>query len=223
MSIQKAEQVDRGNVELFEQDKYLVVRQLLRKPLRELALSYALRKATRGAPGLNDPQVPGTPSYYGDPFMEMLLQFFRPEMERLTGKQLYPTYSYFRIYKHGDILEAHLDRPSCEFGLSLTLGYEAANPWPFVVEVHNKPKPINLLPGDAVLFKGMELKHWRDRFDGGKHVSVFLHYVDRNGAFSDWKNDKRNSLGAKAHRLLACTGGEALKAFNAASSMLGKT
>jgi len=210
-------------VEKFEKDKHLVVRQLLRKPLREAALWYALRKAMHGSTGLNDPQVPGTPSYYGDPFMEMLLQLFRPEMERLTGKQLYPTYSYFRVYKHGDILEAHLDRPSCEFGLSLTLGFEVAEPWPFVVEVNKQPKPINLLPGDGVLFKGMELEHWRDKFEGRKHVSVFLHYVDRNGDFSDWKNDKRNSFGAKAQRLLACTGGEVLGALNVASSMLGKT
>jgi hypothetical protein len=210
-------------VENFENEKHLVVRQLLRGPLRKAALWYALRKATRGSPGLDDRQVPGTPSYYGDPFMEMLLHFFRPEMERLTGKQLYSTYSYFRIYKHGDALKAHLDRPSCEYGLSLTLGFEAAQPWPFVVEVDKQPKPINLLPGDGVLFKGMELKHWRDKFEGRNHVSVFLHYVDRNGEFSDWKNDKRKSLGANVRRLFTCAGGELLRPLNFASSMLGKT
>ncbi len=206
----------------FEQDKYLVVRQLLRKPLREAVYSYAVKKSLSGSMSLDDGQVPGTPSYYGDMLMEMLLQLFRPHMERLTGKKLYPTYSYFRVYKHGDVLEAHLDRPSCEISLSLTLGFQAAEPWPLVLEVDNRPIPIKALPGDAIVFRGMELKHWRERFEGSAHASVFLHYVDQNGPFSEWKHDKRNAFRAQAKRLLTSTGGEVLRVVNAATAMLGK-
>jgi hypothetical protein len=150
-------------VQQFEQDKYLVVRQLLRKPLRDVVYSYAVKKSLSGSMSLDDGQVPGTPSYYGDMLMEMLLQLFRPHMERLTGKKLYPTYSYFRVYKHGDVLEAHLDRPSCEISLSLTLGFQAAEPWPLVLEVDSQPIPIKAFPGDAIVFRGMELKHWREK------------------------------------------------------------
>ena len=35
-------------------------------------------------------------------------------MQKETGLQLIPTYSYARIYKKGDILKRHKDRPSCE-------------------------------------------------------------------------------------------------------------
>jgi len=201
-------------VEQFEQDKYLVVRQLLRNPLRDAVYSYAVKKSLKGSMSLNDIQVPGTPSYYGDTLMEMLLQLFRPSVEKLTGKRLDPTYSYFRVYKHGDVLEAHLDRPSCEISLSLTLGFEAAEPWPIVFEVDNQPRPIQLFPGDGIVFRGMELKHWRERFEGGSHASVFLHYVDRNGPFSEWRHDKRNAFRARARRVLACTGGGVLRALN---------
>ena len=206
----------------FEQDKYLVVRQLLRKPLRDAVYSYAVKKSLSGSMSLDDGQVPGTPSYYGDMLMEMLLQLFHPHMERLTGKKLYPTYSYFRVYKHGDVLEAHLDRPSCEISLSLTLGFQAAEPWPLVLEVDSQPIPIKALPGDAIVFRGMELKHWREKFEGRAHASVFLHYVDQSGPFSEWKHDKRNAFRAQAKRLLTFTGGEVLRVLNAATSMLGK-
>jgi hypothetical protein len=135
-------------------------------------------------------------------------------VEKLTGKSLDPTYSYFRVYKHGDVLEAHLDRPSCEISLSLTLGFEAPEPWPIVLEVDGRPRPVQLLPGDGIVFRGMELRHWRERFDGGSHASVFLHYVDRNGPFSEWKHDKRNAFRARAKRVLACTGGGVLRVLN---------
>ena len=35
-----------------------------------------------------------------------------PVMAKETGLNLIPTYSYARIYKKGDILKRHKDRPS---------------------------------------------------------------------------------------------------------------
>lgn len=200
-------------MEQFEQNKYLVVRQLLRNPLRDAVYSYAVKKSLSGSMALGDVQVPGTPSCYGDAFMEMLLELFRPNMEKVTGKRLNPTYSYFRVYKHGDILEAHLDRPSCEISLSLTLGFEAAKPWPILFEVNDQPVPVELLPGDGIVFRGMELKHWREQFGGVRHGSVFLHYVDQNGPCAEWKHDKRNAFRAQARRALAYAGGNILRAL----------
>ena len=51
----------------------------------------------------NDEQVPNTYSHYSDMAMETLLQTLNPKMESETGLKLYPTYSYARIYKKGDI------------------------------------------------------------------------------------------------------------------------
>ena len=121
----------------FQKDKYLVVKGLLDEPLLGTVYAYAVKKSLSGSMALGDVQVPGTPSCYGDTFMEMLLELFRPRLERLTGLKLHPTYSYFRIYKHGDVLESHTDRPSCEISLSLTLGFEAAKPWPIFFEVND--------------------------------------------------------------------------------------
>ena len=50
-----------------------------------------------------DQQVPNTYSHYADMVMETLMMKVLPKMEKETGLQLIPTYSYARLYKKGDI------------------------------------------------------------------------------------------------------------------------
>jgi len=191
-----------GEAVQFEKQRYLVVKGLLEDPLLGTAYAYAIKKSLSGAMSPGDSQVPGTPSCYGDNLMEMLLELFRPRMETLTGLRLHPTYSYFRVYKHGDVLEAHKDRPSCEISLTLSLGFEASTPWPIFLELDDQATPVELLPGDAIAYRGTELKHWRERFEGVRHAGVFLHYVDRDGPYADWKYDKRKGLRFSVRRAL---------------------
>src|SRR5690349_10081347 len=46
-----------------------------------------------------------------------------PIISELTGRELLPTYNYFRIYRKGDVCRVHSDRPASEHAVSLTLGY----------------------------------------------------------------------------------------------------
>ena len=48
-------------------------------------------------------------------------------MREITGLNLKPTYSYWRLYKTGDVLKRHKDRPSCEVSTTLCLGYNNTN------------------------------------------------------------------------------------------------
>lgn len=49
--------------------------------------------------------------------------------------------------------------------------------------------------GDAVVFRGDEIFHWRDKYvEGAWQVQLFLHYVDANGPHAEWKYDKQGSL-----------------------------
>jgi hypothetical protein len=141
-----------------------------------------------------DDAVPGTPAFYGDPVMETLLEKAAPRIEAETGLALYPTYSYFRVYKHGDQLRRHKDRPACEISVTLSLGYDAEEPWPLWVDAGDGPLAAPLEPGQALLYKGTQIWHWREQFPGKHAAQVFLHYVDRNGPFSDWKFDRRAAL-----------------------------
>jgi hypothetical protein len=157
-----------------------------------------------------DQQVPNTYSHYADMVMETLLVKMLPVMAKETGLNLIPTYSYARVYKKGDILKRHKDRPSCEISTTLNLG---GDPWPIFIDdtgsdnvideyknIHkpNAPKGTKVLleVGDMLVYSGCELEHWREPFDGNICGQVFLHYNHVNGPFADKnKFDGRPKLG----------------------------
>ena len=157
-----------------------------------------------------DTQIPNTYSHYSDMVMETLLVKMLPVMAKETGLQLIPTYSYARLYKNGDILRRHKDRPSCEISTTLNLG---GDPWPIFIDgtgantvideykqIHkpNAPEGTKVLleVGDMLVYSGCELEHWREPFEGDVCGQVFLHYNHVNGPFAE-KNrfDKRPMLG----------------------------
>ena len=157
-----------------------------------------------------DQQVPNTYSHYADQVMETLLVKMLPVMAKETGLELIPTYSYARIYKKGDILKRHKDRPSCEISTTLNLG---GAPWPIFIDgtgsdniideeknIHKPDAPkgtkVLLEVGDMLVYSGCELEHWREPFEGDICGQVFLHYNHVNGPFAN-KNmfDGRPKLG----------------------------
>jgi hypothetical protein len=141
-----------------------------------------------------DQQVPGTPFAYGDFAAEGLLKTVQPVIESQVGLALYPTYSYLRLYKHDDRLKRHIDRPACEISATLCLGYTPDLPWPIWVEHSGNAVPITLLAGDVLIYRGIEVPHWREPYPGERLAQIFLHYVDQNGPHREWKFDKRPGL-----------------------------
>ena len=177
----------------FDKKGYLLLDSVIGDNAVKILNSYCLRYALN-APKRIDKLVPNTPACYGVPLMEKLLVKLVPKIEGICGKALYPTYSYFRIYKRGDVLPRHRDRHSCEISLSLCLGYDSAEPWPLCVEGASDTFSAKLEPGGGLLYKGIQYTHWRDAFEGGYLAQAFLHYVDKNGIYSDWRFDKREAL-----------------------------
>ena len=78
--------------------------------------------------------------------------------------------------------------------LSLNIGQRPAEPWPLWVESERESYSASLLPGDALLYRGIDLFHWRDAYQGEVLVQVFLHYVDHDGPYADKKFDGRPTL-----------------------------
>jgi len=156
-----------------------------------------------------DKQVPETYSHYADLVMEVLLVELMPLMQKKTGLKLTPNYSYARIYKKGDVLHRHKDRFSCEISTTLNLG---GDPWPIYLSPNenvgipndkeitysSSAKGIKILlqPGDMLVYKGDELEHWREPFEGEQCTQVFLHYNNMNTKGSEENLfDKRPHLG----------------------------
>ena len=161
-----------------------------------------------------DKQVPNTYSHYADFVMETLLMKVLPKMQQETDLELVPTYSYARIYKKGDILRRHKDRPSCEISTTIHLG---GTKWPIFIDgtgsdnvideyknIHkpNAPKGTEVLldVGDMLVYSGCELEHWREPLEGDNCAQVFLHYNHLNGRFAKSNMfDKRPMLGVPAY------------------------
>jgi hypothetical protein len=182
----------------FAQRGYAVVRELIPESLHTFLYEYVLKLAQTGRLNTNDSEVPNTPGSYSDVLMDTLLELTLPRMEVESGLRLFPTYSYFRVYKYGDVLKRHQDRPSCEVSATLNLGYKAAEPWPIWIETGGIAKGISLEAGDAMLYKGIDVPHWREKFAGEHSAQVFLHYVDQNGPHKDRKFDGRKGLTTSA-------------------------
>ena len=191
-----------SSIEEWKSNGYVVIPKILSGELLDFVGIHAYNRARLEGPNPEDPQVPNTPSFYCDYVIENLSDFLLPKIESVSGVKLFPTYTYYRVYKAGDILHNHRDRPSCEVSISLCvrrLKHERI--WPIYVNNEQYKKehitgkgstnPLLLEEGDAVLYRGMEIDHWREPYEEGtKLAQVFLHYVDANGPYSSWKDDQ---------------------------------
>ena len=190
------------SVPAFTKNRYVAVNSGLPKETIDLVTQYALfDEIQRYNPEAEGLQVPGAHSKYADPLMETLLLSLHPTIEKYTGLELFPTYSYYRVYHPGDKLDHHVDRPSCEVSLTLSFEYDYKNKKGYTWPIYIDGTPISLKPGEMAIYRGCELDHWRDPFDapeGSFHVQAFLHYVDQNGPHADQKYDTRTNIGKSA-------------------------
>tara|TARA_B100000900_G_scaffold234828_1_gene199361 strand:- start:149 stop:730 length:582 start_codon:yes stop_codon:yes gene_type:complete len=123
----------------------------------------------------------------GDLTFDAFLNFMHKKVEGITGLTLFPTYTYARLYTSGNAMPKHRDRPACEYSLTVKLSDNKKGNWPIVIE----DQEVFLEDGDAVLYKGCEVMHWRNKceIEDYKLGQVFLHYVDANGPYANERYD----------------------------------
>ena len=190
----------------FQKNKYLVIRKAISKELaRFVNQCLFLRRHVihncyeNGMLEKNswygvwhDTQAKGHFSCYSDYAAEIILNNLRPMIEKKTKLNLFPTYSYLRIYDKGAVLAKHIDRPSCEVSGTLNM---SGSLWPIYLMSNKKKVKIELEAGDLLIYRGSELQHGRDKLKGNYCTQIFLHYVQIHGPNHNLLNDKRPSLG----------------------------
>jgi len=213
----------------FKKLKYTVIKKAISKDLAIYLYNYFLMKkqvydtciqyrylspfeTINGFYEGKDDQIPDTFAIYSDAAMDTLMLKCQPIMEKTTGLKLQPSYTYARIYKKGDVLKRHKDRFSCEISTTLNLG---GDDWPIYLSPNEnvgipdwkkitssskaKGVKINLNPGDMLVYRGMELEHWREKFKGKNCGQVFLHYNNLKTPGSRFNIfDKKKHLGLPA-------------------------
>ena len=123
---------------------------------------------------------------HNDPAGRVLIAALREAVESVVGHPVKPSYSFASLYCAGAELVRHVDRPQCEYTLSLLLDYapnpgHSAAPWPILLFPSPEKPPLECRQsvGGGLLFQGRRIPHARPPLPEGHRCWVLLlHYVD---------------------------------------------
>jgi len=182
----------------FRKRRYLLVKGILPQTILEyLKAYYAILLANNRF--CKDSECPLSLSLGGDAALDAVLEWIRPEVSRLVGFDLAPTYSYTRRYGKGEVLTRHTDRAACEISVTASIQIpKGAGP----SVVHLKPPnfdetKVEMFEGDGCVYAGTEVEHWRERFRVGGYIQLFLHFIAKHGRnYPKQMFDGRECLGA---------------------------
>tara|TARA_A100001234_G_scaffold208399_1_gene206401 strand:- start:1915 stop:2586 length:672 start_codon:yes stop_codon:yes gene_type:complete len=178
-------------------ENFYDVKSLIETPPRERG-TFRYRSEFNFTHDPNEQQVKGSVSRYNYPKYRQAHVDIQHKITNRIGRQLERTYFYDRFYFENQALDKHVDRDSCEISVSLHIG---SNPveleWPLWITSWQSGEhfPVVLKPGDALLYKGCERPHWREKFPEIKssgwfnkkkkediyYHQIFFHYVLRDG------------------------------------------
>ncbi|TMQ06381.1 MAG: sulfotransferase [Deltaproteobacteria bacterium] len=155
--------------------------------LLHLAHSAALARYYRalvdaGGWGLGDAQVRLRHGWHNEPVARYFHHQLTDLVSRVAGEPVRPSYCYVSAYREGAVLRPHVDRKQCVFTVSLWVeDAPAGDGWPLWFHTAAGIVSLTQGAGDAVLFAGCELPHWRDRPPpGGAATTLLFHYVPRD-------------------------------------------
>jgi hypothetical protein len=164
----------------LRQKGYVPCKRLIDPRLASVLYRTLLLKLWRGE-SFRDNHIPTAVSVSNEAPTDALLLELRPDIERISGCRLVPTYSYARLYFHGDALLRHRDRSSCEVSVSLNLGRDGGE-----AGIRFPPNDwVAMDEGDAAVYLGCETEHWREPFTGNTMGQMFLHYVVADGPHAE--------------------------------------
>tara|TARA_R110000787_G_C13397420_1_gene443159 strand:- start:68 stop:661 length:594 start_codon:yes stop_codon:yes gene_type:complete len=180
-------------LKIFKEQGYCLVKNFLPKDLATFLSSYLkVQKEIKINLGqkLTDTQVPNASCVFEqEPALEALYVGYTHKMEKIVGLSLLPTYAFARIYKTGNILAPHKDRPACEISATIKLEESDSYSWPICIEESS----FNLDVGDAVIYRGCDVLHWRDKCKADEDYflsQLFLHFVDKQGPHTNTAFDQ---------------------------------
>lgn len=165
--------------EAFRRDGVVIVDGIIDPYFREFLQSYysKVRNYSEAHFGHDWTSINGL----GDACSDAVMYSTRSYITDITELDLIPSFSAVRIFEKGDSVGRHLDGPSNE--INCTLCIDRDTPWHLHFKNDRVEGKVDLLPGQAVLYRGLELYHWRDKYKGHNHVQVIFGYVLKGGEY----------------------------------------
>jgi hypothetical protein len=170
----------------FARDRHVVLPALLHPTQIAALRRYYRALVAEGYLPLGDPQDPGRYVAHDEPLARFFHRHLAAKVTAIAGEQVLPSYVYFASYRGGGGVDPHRDRPQCAFTVSLLLDYapelSGPSPWPLWLgadpEGIGQTVPVSLALGDGLLFRGVELSHWREPLpEGHASTSLLFHFV----------------------------------------------
>jgi hypothetical protein len=166
----------------LRREGYVRLNRLLPASLLASVQSYLNALIAEGHLPFNDKQAR---RYYrhSEPLAVWLHQQLTPSITALVDEPLKRSYVFAGGYVGGSDLKAHTDREQCEYTVSLavdaTPSRKRADAWPLALLDRRGQRVLaRLAPGDALLFKGRELTHFREKLAADRtSTSIFFHFV----------------------------------------------
>eukprot|EP01061_Rhynchopus_euleeides_P010087 TRINITY_DN19431_c0_g2_i1.p1 TRINITY_DN19431_c0_g2~~TRINITY_DN19431_c0_g2_i1.p1 ORF type:complete len:501 (+),score=180.54 TRINITY_DN19431_c0_g2_i1:55-1503(+) len=136
--------------------------------------------------------------HYNSPPARFVAAVYVEFISRLWARPMKATYTYMGGYPGGSELKPHVDRKQCEITMSVSIDVnpdEETCPLGLRLEpkklakersIGNSKRPtdpsqqtyVYPRPGDALVFRGRGVVHWRDRIPEGMNcTNLFFHYV----------------------------------------------
>jgi hypothetical protein len=191
----------------FEQNQYVVLRELLPSAQMKAMRRFYRQYLAGGFMPFDDTQ---SKRFYqhNEPLARQFHQNLTKLMSLIVGEEVIASYVYVGSYINKADLTPHTDREQCEFSISFQVDYlpETENhlsPWglflwkpdfsknapieytsnkfPAENEAADENTAVYLASGDALIYKGRELIHYRYALpDGNQSTSLFFHYVPKD-------------------------------------------
>ena len=123
--------------------------------------------------------VHGSDELYNSATLCVINQALLNKIKEITKEPgLYPTYGFYRKYYKGQALGKHVDRPECQLTISICLSESDDSEWPLYIEDEKNDITYkgHTKPGDAIIYTGEFLPHWRDECPKKWCKQFFLHY-----------------------------------------------
>jgi len=132
---------------------------------------------------LGDDQTPGRYVAYDEPTTRYVQQQLTRTVSDLARRVVVPSYNYLALYQGGAVLDPHTDREACEYTISLCIDAtpdpQTHGAWPLHLMTADGEVSLTQGIGDALLFRGRYLPHWRDQLpEGYTSSSILFHFVD---------------------------------------------
>jgi hypothetical protein len=167
----------------FRDRRYAYVKDLLPKPVLDYLKAYCevLRANDKFGPADR-----GASALGGDPGFDAALCALAPDVSRLVGFLVAPTYSFACRSGEGDDLSRHSDAARHEISVLVALEVPDGAP-PAVLHLKSAGLPeeaAEMFEGHGCVYDGGAVECWMEPLPRDGYTQLFLHFVDQQ-AFTD--------------------------------------